>query len=346
MTRRRIEVLVGFLVMSGVTAMLLSVIFIGQQQGAFERRLPLSTEFRSVEGLQPGAPVNLAGIQVGSVQAVHFTPDGRVRVEMQVREGVFERIRTDSVARIKSAGLVGDKYIDITVGTTGAESVSPGAIISGLEPLDWNRALEEARPVLDSLATSIENMRLVTNRLADEDSDVSVVLSNLRQITDMTRQGRGTIGRLLSDDEVYQDLRDAIASGKVAAANAKDVSVVLRDQLPGLVDESGQAMRKFGDAVTSVQSSLQDLPQIMANLENAANDLEAAMANFRAVSADLREASPRVPALLSSGQAAVDEARSVLDAARASPLLRRYFEEPAPEEPILVQDRADVPDAS
>ena len=346
MSRRRVEVAVGGLVLTGLVAMLLSVIFIGEQQGAFQRRMQLYTEFDSVEGLQEGAPVQLAGIPAGSVDRVALTDDGHVRVQMRIRESLFGRIHQDSVARIKSAGLVGDRYIDITVGSTDSPPVEEEAVIQGFDPLDWAQALDEVRPVLDNLAIAIENMRVVAMRLADEDSDVGTTLNNLREITTTLREGRGTFGRLLVDEEVYEDLRAAVASGRQAAADAEVVAGVLRDDAPALVEEAGKAMAQFGDAAATVQEGFNDLPELMAGLRRASNDLETAMANVRAISEDLRVASPQVPELLTSGQAAVDEARAVLDAARAHPILRRYFEGPAPEEPILVQDRAGVADAS
>lgn len=346
MSRRRIEIAVGAMMLFGTACLLISVIFIGERRGVFDRRIRLQTQFSSVEGLQPGARVNLAGIPVGSVEAVFLSAEGDVEVWMEVRASVAPRIREDSKARIKTAGLVGDRYVDITVGSAESPPVPPGGSIQGIDPVDVNQALAQAGPVLRDLAVSIENIRLVTTRMLDDDSNVNVTLQNLRVITSNLREGRGSVGRLLVEDEAYEDLRATLASARTTIANAEAITNTAREEGPEVLAEAREAVGNFNSAALGVREAvdegLADLPAIMAGLERSVANLETLMENLRTASEDIKAATPQLPAIVAGGQEAVEEARAVLRAARAQPLLRRYFEEQELDTPILVQDRAGV----
>ncbi len=345
-SRRRVEIAVGTLMLLGAASLLLSVVFIGERRGIFDRRVRLRTQFTSVEGLKPGAHVHLAGIQVGSVETVFLSPEGNVQVWMEVRASVAHRIRVDSRARIKTAGLVGDRYIDLTVGSAESPSVGPGDMIVGVDPVDVNQVLANAGPVFRDLAVAIENVRLVTTRMLDENSNVSKTLENLRVVTGNLREGRGSVGRLLVEDEVYEDLRATLASARTTIENAEALTQTVREEGPAVLSESREAVANFNRASLRVDKvvseGLTSLPEIMAGLERSVTDLEAMMANLREASEDIKDATPRLPAIVASGQEAVEESRAVLQAARSHPLLRRYFEEKELKTPILVQDRARV----
>ena len=348
-SRRRIETAVGAMILLGAASLLISVIFIGQRRGIFDRRVRLRTQFTTVEGLKPGANVHLAGIQVGSVETVFLSPDGDVQVWMEVRAGVAHRIREDSRARIKTAGLVGDRYVDITVGSADSPPVAEGDMIVGVDPVDVNQALAEAGPVLRDLAVAIENVRVVTTRMLDDESNVSRTLDNLRVITGNLREGRGSVGRLLAEDDVYEELRATLESARITIANAEALTQTARKEGPAVLVEAREAVANFNRAALRVEEvadrGLANLEEIMAGLERSVADLEAMMSNLREASEDIKAATPQLPAIVARGQEAVEESRAVLQAARAHPLLRRYFEEEELETPILVHDRAGVPDA-
>lgn len=345
-SRRRIEVAVGAMMLMGITCLLLSVVFIGQRRGIFDRRVRLQTQFQSVEGLQPGARVHLAGIPAGSVEAVVLSPEGDVRVHIELRASVAHRIREDSTARIKTAGLVGDRYIDITVGSSDSPRVKPGGTITGIQPLDVTQVLADAGPMFRDLATGIENVRLMTARLLDEESNTNQTLRNLADISASLAEGRGTFGRLLKEDDVYEDLRATLASARRTVANTEAITEELRKQGPEVLAETREAVGNVSRASERAEAimvqSFDDIPKILAGVERSVADLEAMMQNLRQASEDIKAATPRLPDIVAEGQTAVDDARDVLAAARAHPLLRRYFDEQELDAPILVRDRAGI----
>src|SRR5262245_43116609 len=125
-----LEVKVGVFVFLLLVLSATVIFLLGKKSNLFEEMARLKTSFRSASGLRVGAQVRLAGVEVGLVSGVHFPEDPRdqnVTVELKVRKEVLARITTDSKARIDSMGLLGDKIIDISIGTTGTP-VEPGAM--------------------------------------------------------------------------------------------------------------------------------------------------------------------------------------------------------------------------
>src|SRR5688500_19159767 len=121
MNREKFELKVGVFVFVGILALGAMIIILGSKQDMFARQYPLWTEFKEVSGLAVGAPVRLAGVNVGIVDRIDFPQEGKtdLRVLLMIRTDVRERIREDSRASISTQGVLGDKFISLTLGTTG-----------------------------------------------------------------------------------------------------------------------------------------------------------------------------------------------------------------------------------
>src|SRR5437879_7526424 len=104
---------------------------LGARARLFEPRFTVHAEFTEVGGLVEGATVRLAGVQIGRVSAVTLPsqPGGKVRVDLTIAKQFGDRIRKDSVARIETQGLLGDRIVEITVGDTQAPPLAPGEVL-------------------------------------------------------------------------------------------------------------------------------------------------------------------------------------------------------------------------
>src|SRR2546430_14671322 len=118
MERERFELKVGIFVFIGIVMLGVIIVLLGSKQDLFAREYPLWAEFTEVGGLKPGAPVRLAGVDVGVVDAIEFPKPGEknLRVKMMIRTSVRSRIQTDSKASVSTQGVLGDKFISISLG--------------------------------------------------------------------------------------------------------------------------------------------------------------------------------------------------------------------------------------
>src|SRR4051812_37328869 len=151
---RATKLRVGIFVLVSLAVFLGVIYMLGARARLFEARYTLAAEFTDVGGLQPGATVRLAGVQIGRVSAVELPaqPGGKVRVEMKIAKQFADRIRKDSEARIVTQGLLGDRIIELTVGSAQTAAVQSGELIRSRDPVDISHVIGEGAGVVRSVA--------------------------------------------------------------------------------------------------------------------------------------------------------------------------------------------------
>jgi phospholipid/cholesterol/gamma-HCH transport system substrate-binding protein len=238
-TERGRKLRVGVFVLISLVAFLGMIYALGARARLFEPRFAVYAEFTEVGGLVEGATVRLAGVQIGRVSGVELPsqPGGKVRVEMTIARRYGDRVRKDSVARIETQGLLGDRIIEITVGTAGAPAVRPNEMLAARDPFDINQVMGESAQVVKSIGTLADSLRetaqtLNQSRLIDE---ASATVQSARRITDQVgkivgevERGRGWAHVLIYEEPVAlrrlnelvvttQGLLDRVQRGEGAA---------------------------------------------------------------------------------------------------------------------------------
>ncbi|MGE5850944.1 MAG: MlaD family protein [Candidatus Methylomirabilota bacterium] len=152
MTEREMQLRIGALVLAAIVLFVGFVLSIGRRSALFEKRYSLWTSFISAEGLAEGAPVRLGGVPVGNVTGITFgreLKDRGIVVNLAIEQRVQDRIREDSVASIGTIGLVGDKVLDITVGSHDRPPLPPGGRVASVDPTDFSRLLQKGDQILE-----------------------------------------------------------------------------------------------------------------------------------------------------------------------------------------------------
>lgn len=170
------------------------VFWIGKKQFLFHSTYRLQAEFQSVAGLNGGAEVRVGGIHEGTVRQIQLPmrPNEKVRVLMDLAGPTRSVIKSDSVALIQTEGLVGDKFVEISFGSEEAPKVKDGDTIRGEPSLQISDLLHKTSEVLDTTKGAIDN--------------VNQTASNLNSITTKINQGQGSIGALINDKRIYQNV--------------------------------------------------------------------------------------------------------------------------------------------
>jgi phospholipid/cholesterol/gamma-HCH transport system substrate-binding protein len=197
---------VGVFVLVALATFLGLVYALGARARLFEARYTIHADFTEVGGLVEGATVRLAGVQIGRVAGVHLAgaPGGKVRVDLNIARRYAERIRKDSVARIETQGLLGDKIVEITVGTTAAPALASGDVLAARDPADFGRMLaagaETAKGVA-ALATALRETAETVNQSKLIESAATTV-DKLGRVVDQAEHGRGWAHALLYEEPV------------------------------------------------------------------------------------------------------------------------------------------------
>jgi len=149
---------VGILIFLALIILSIGIFLIGNKEFLFSPTYELKSNFQSVQGLNNGAEVRIGGIHQGTVKVIQLPlrPDGQMTVVMGLRNETRNVIKKDSVASIKTEGILGDKYVEISFGSTKAEKVENGDTIPSEKPTDIS---EEAKAVSDEAKAAAGKFR-------------------------------------------------------------------------------------------------------------------------------------------------------------------------------------------
>jgi phospholipid/cholesterol/gamma-HCH transport system substrate-binding protein len=196
---------IGILAVAAILLTAMFIFMVGGQAGFGWQVYHLKTRFKDVQGLKTGAVVRVAGVEVGTVRDVEFV-GSEVEIVMRVSKKMQDKIRTDSKASIGSLSLLGAPVIDISPSRSGAQIEDWGYVPS-------QRPYGQLSAVAEGATKSLE--------------EATKLLQDLRA-------GRGTVGKLFSDDQLYRDITQFVDSAEqvVTALNRGDGTIgkLIKDQ--------------------------------------------------------------------------------------------------------------------
>jgi phospholipid/cholesterol/gamma-HCH transport system substrate-binding protein len=298
------ELRVGVFVLFGLAIMALAIFYV-TGGGTFSPKYRLTTYLPEVEGLQVGAPVSLSGLQVGNVESIALNKNSadrqhNIAITMRIEKKFQENIRTDSSASLVTQGLLGDRYVSITRGITGT-ALQNGSTV----PSQEEKAIQQivARGIeleenLGALANDVSEIvadvkkgrgtlgkLLVDNQLYDH---LNASAAKIDAMAGDLRAGQGSLGKMLTDDELYQKANSAIG-------HADDVLGAVKDQQGSLgkfvydpaVYDSAHKFLDNGNAVLS------DVRAGKGTLGKLATD-DVLFTNLRDASANVRDATAKM----------------------------------------------------
>jgi phospholipid/cholesterol/gamma-HCH transport system substrate-binding protein len=193
---QKYKVRLGLFVAGGLAIFVLAIFIIGKQKNLFNPVFKLTATFYSVSGLQVGNNIRFSGINVGTVDNIHIINDSTVRVDILIRKEVHQFIKTDCQVAIGSEGLIGDKLLTITQGSTDAPLAKEGQELVSTEPV-------ETDAIMASLQVTAQNAEIITQQLAE--------------IMIKINKGKGTMGRLIQDTTIAENLNQTIVNLKTSS---------------------------------------------------------------------------------------------------------------------------------
>lgn len=223
------QVRVGVVLIIGILLLGYAIVRVADVMNLFADRYPLFTVVESASGLQEGSPVHLAGQRVGQITKIRFLPPARRAGEknlvltLSIDKDVQAQIRTSSRARILSQGLLGDRYVNIDPGSPPARVLEPGDTVVSVGGATIDDLVTAGATALDSLQMLMSDLRGITRPLAagegtlgrlitDEELYFEVVAtaSDLRATIAQINREDGTLGRLIRDPALYEDLERVV----------------------------------------------------------------------------------------------------------------------------------------
>ena len=288
---------VGAFVVGGILLFTVGLFLIGSRRMLFSDTFELYAEFSQIAALDGGAKVRVSGMDAGEVVSIRVpsSPAGKFRVRMRVRSDLHQLLRLDSVAAIQNDGLVGNKFVQIDSGTEQSPVVPDEGTIRSREPFDIADLMSKMSETIDTVTSTILDLKgevdnvlktisdttaTAQNLLNDVGDDAkAIVASGKRVSADIQviitglREGRGTAGRLLTDDALYQSAKKMAADAEVTMANVREASLQAKTALANLQGEDGPVK----GLSSNLQQTLTSARDVMADM---AETTEALKHNF------------------------------------------------------------------
>ncbi len=282
------EFRVGMFVTAGLVLVMMIIFMIGGEHQFFQRDYTLYSNFEDIAGLRVGATVQLAGLKVGFVDGIRLSNDKGTKlitVKMKVRRRYQDRIREDSDASIETQGLLGDKYIYLTMGGEDKPILKDGAFITAKKTVSLFAMAEKAGSIIDNIDAAAKSFRDVMETFKGDkgESDLKAIVASVRKITEQAEKGKGLMHSLFFDPE----------GEKVVA-------------------QLSRAMKAVGDVAGQAEG--EGASSIVANMRSASADLKLLMASIRRGEGTLGK--------LITDPALYDDLRALVGRANRNALLR------------------------
>jgi len=190
----------------------------------------LRVRFNFAGGIQMGAPVRMAGVNVGEVKYVHLFRDEATQKMLAELGIILSReaaIEEDAVAYINTLGLIGEKYLEIIPGTAGSRVLGPGELLMGKDSVPMEQFLDASFHAVQQIEQTVASLNAILDNEAtktaiketlanaqEATAQLSELLKQANEIVAKIRTGEGTVGRLLTQDDLYKDLKELTADLK------------------------------------------------------------------------------------------------------------------------------------
>jgi phospholipid/cholesterol/gamma-HCH transport system substrate-binding protein len=198
---QKFKVRLGMFIAGGVALFVLAIFIIGKQKNLFDPVFRVTTTFYNVSGLQVGNNIRFSGINVGTVNNIRIVNDSTVEVEMMIRKNVRQFIKSDCEVAMGSEGLIGDRLLIITQGSLDAPLVREGQQLGSKEPVEMDA-------IMESLQLTAINATIISGQLAE--------------IMIHINSGNGTLGRLIKDSTIAENLNLTVRNLKRSSSGLNE----------------------------------------------------------------------------------------------------------------------------
>jgi phospholipid/cholesterol/gamma-HCH transport system substrate-binding protein len=306
-------VIVGLFVFLGLAFLVAGILMVGNMRETFKRKMKIVSLFDDVSGLQTGNNVWFSGVKIGTVTHLEFYGTSQVEVTMKIETKVQDYIRKDAKVKIGSDGLIGNKILVIYGGTPSANVVQEGDTLE-----------------VEKTFSSDDMM----NTLQENNKNLVAITTDFKSISKKMAAGEGTMGKLLSDDAVYENINSATESLQQASAKAQQLITSLDKFSSGLNKKGTLANELTTDTVVfnSVRNSVMQLQQMADTASVLVNNLKEAGANPKTPVGVLlhdEETGSRLKETIKNLESSSLKLNEDLEAAQHNFLLRGYFKKKA-----------------
>lgn len=324
---RSIEVKVGALILVALGILAAFILILGGL--TFERSYDLYVDFDNPGGVQTGAPVRMAGLQVGKVEEIRFLGGeldpqtnrrAQVRTRLSIKRKYQANIHENADFFVTTQGLLGEQFLAVDPGTPDRPTLVDGAIVRGIDPPRLDLFLAKAYELMDTTVTGLRNNRELISDIASNTAGL------LRNLNGVLENNKDRIQRTFENvEEISKEAKlltehartNIVDSPELqrTLANVDRLTTQLSHDAPILLKDSKEAMANVNRLSATVGSEAEQakIKQAIANVEQLAQRANAAVGETQAIVAHIKQGKGTVGALVMDEQIFDDVQEMVRD---------------------------------
>jgi len=192
----RTEIKAGIMIVGCAVILLILVFYVGGFN-VLEDRYPVRVRYNFTGGLDKNAPVRFAGVKVGEVKDIQLLNEENANIEVTIAINSKVRLHQDSQAFVNTMGFMGEKYVELSPGTTESPIIKPGGVIIGTDPIQMDELLKKGRKIADELEGAIGSLQKFLNDADDlvvaNKEDIREIIINLKETSIHAKEFAKTI---------------------------------------------------------------------------------------------------------------------------------------------------------
>lgn len=314
----KFERIAGLFVLTAICGSVFSAIGVAVKQGWFEQRYQYVTTFENADGVHAGTLVQMAGLRAGRVEEVELQPDNRIRLSFYIQGKFADRIRRDSSAQLLRPFIIGERILDVSVGTERLEKLPEGSIMASNETLDLMTIMsgKKLNGYLNRLGGMLENLQTLMEAFLSKDRTQSMVRlfdridPLMKGVTSMS----GEVVKLSKQLTVDDNLKNVVVQLRTTTTELNQILPELNKENPNLG---------------------QDMAKVLTNLTELTED-------FKVVGKTLQQVGPELPSATRRALEALNETVVLLKAMQKSFVLKGNVEDVRKEEAAALAEKTNA----
>ena len=292
---------VGLVITLALLIMIVAIFFAGGIKEMFSPRIELKAQFMDAKGLRRGAPVWIFGTEVGSVKNIELDPVHGAIVTISVDKSVQKFIKRDAQANILTMGLLGDKYIELSTGSSLAEPIHPGEMIKGGTQIEFSDIMVTVAVAIGKMGEFITKLDNLVVKMEKSEGTVAkffkdpAIYDNLNQTTkklslllEDIANSRGSMKMLIEDPSLYNKLLTATSSIEEFSKKLNESHGTLKKLVedPELYENLNRGSKQLSSILERIDKG-EGLAGAFLRNEELAKELSEALLEFKKLSSEL-----------------------------------------------------------
>lgn len=296
---------VGIIITMAIMILLFTVFFANGLEKILSPTIDIRAHIKDVKGLRQGSPVWFSGIEIGAVKRIDLHAEKGTLVTMSIKKDKAQFIKKDSIASVQTMGLLGDKYIEISTGSSDVSSISPEDIIEGAEYMEFKDVIKTGSEALkritefvgemdsfikkmDKVVDAINNSKFLKdptlyNNLEEASRNLAYALRDLRE-------SEGTMKKIIQDPSMYNKMLSAASSLEEFGRRMNEGSGTLRklSEDPSLYENLNKATLQLNSVLEKIDSG-EGLAGSLLKDKELPNELRETVSELKTLSRELGE---------------------------------------------------------